>query len=184
VRVLAAVGSLALTGLGLVACEGGDVEPEPAHTAVRVGLAYDTGGPDDASINDSASAGLDLAAETYDIETRALPAPPDESEAEKYGRLMSLCEGGYSPVIAVGSGYATAFNRAAADCSTTTFAIVDAVVMASNVTSLVFAEEQGSFLVGAAAALKSQTGHVGFVGGCGYPRSRGSRRATSRAPGR
>jgi basic membrane protein A len=47
----------------------------------------------------------------------------------------------------------------------TSFAIVDSVVDLPNVASLVFAEEQGSFLVGAAAALKSQTGTVGFIGG-------------------
>src|SRR5262249_22512261 len=42
----------------------------------------------------------------------------------------------------------------------------DASVQAANLTNLVFAEEQGSFLVGAAAALKSKTHHVGFIGGC------------------
>ena len=47
----------------------------------------------------------------------------------------------------------------------TTFAIVDSVVDAPNVRSLVFAEHEGSFLVGAAAALKSKTGHIGFIGG-------------------
>ncbi len=47
----------------------------------------------------------------------------------------------------------------------TQFAIVDSVVDTPNTTSLVFAEEQGSFLVGAAAAMKSQTGKIGFIGG-------------------
>src|SRR5207302_1520633 len=47
----------------------------------------------------------------------------------------------------------------------TTYAIVDAVVDAPNVVSLTFAQEQGSFIVGAAAALKSHTGRVGFLGG-------------------
>jgi basic membrane protein A len=47
----------------------------------------------------------------------------------------------------------------------TTYAIVDGFVDAPNVKVLSFAEEQGSFLVGAAAALKSTTGHIGFIGG-------------------
>lgn len=38
-----------------------------------------------------------------------------------------------------------------------------------NVANWVFAEEQGSFLVGAAAALKSETGVIGFVGGVDMP---------------
>ena len=45
------------------------------------------------------------------------------------------------------------------------FGIVDSVVDQPNVASLTFAEEQGSFLVGAAAAPKSKTGHIGFIGG-------------------
>jgi basic membrane protein A len=58
----------------------------------------------------------------------------------------------------------------AKDCPDTKFAIIDdASVEAPNVSGLVFAEEQGSFLVGVAAALKSQTGTVGFVGGCDVP---------------
>ena len=47
----------------------------------------------------------------------------------------------------------------------TSFAIIDSVVDLPNVASLVFAENEGSFLVGAAAALKSQTGTIGFIGG-------------------
>jgi basic membrane protein A and related proteins len=60
--------------------------------------------------------------------------------------------------------------KAAAECPQTKFAIIDdSSVTAPNVAGLVFAEEQGSFLVGAAAALKSTTGTVGFVGGCDVP---------------
>ncbi|MEC9052088.1 MAG: BMP family ABC transporter substrate-binding protein, partial [Actinomycetota bacterium] len=50
------------------------------------------------------------------------------------------------------------------------FAIIDdSSVEADNVASLVFAEEQGSFLVGAAAALKTETDQIGFVGGVETP---------------
>ena len=47
----------------------------------------------------------------------------------------------------------------------THFAIVDSVVDKPNVASLTFAEEQGSYLVGAIAALQSKTGKIGFIGG-------------------
>ena len=172
IRALAVTGSLALAGMGLVAC-GGSETPEPTDTkpTVRVGLAFDIGGRGDKSFNDAAAAGLDQARSTLEIEAKDLPATLNEPEEDKYTRLMSLCrDGGYDPVIAVGFAYATALQRAAADCPNTKFAIVDdASVEAPNVTSLTFAEEEGSFLVGAAAALKSQTGHIGFVGGCAVP---------------
>ncbi len=44
------------------------------------------------------------------------------------------------------------------------FGIIDGTAEGSNVTSAVFANEQGGFLAGAAAALKSETGIVGFIG--------------------
>jgi len=107
------------------------------------------------------------------VETKELSAVANETEADKYARLKLLCQGGYNPVIAVGFVYAGAdpangpLAKAAKDCPNTKFAIIDdSSVTAANVASLVFAEEQGSYLVGAAAALKSTTGHIGFIGGC------------------
>jgi basic membrane protein A len=170
-KVLAVAGSLALMTATLVAC-GGTTEPPapPAKTKVKVGLAYDIGGRGDKSFNDAAAEGLDRAKDTLDIEIKELPATLGESEADKVTRLTTLCKGGYDPVIAVGFAYAGALKIAAAECPTVKFGIVDdASVQAPNVTSLVFAEEEGSFLVGAAAALKSQTGHIGFIGGCTVP---------------
>jgi basic membrane protein A len=157
--------------MGLVACGGSETpQVQPTKTEVKVGLAYDIGGRGDKSFNDAAAAGLEQAKATFNITPKELPAAPGESENDKYTRLMSLCQGGYNPVIAVGFAYATALGRAATDCPDTKFAIVDdASVTAPNVTSLVFAEQEGSFLVGVAAALKSQTGHVGFIGGCSVP---------------
>jgi len=65
----------------------------------------------------------------------------------------------------VGFLWGDAITTATAENPDTNFAIVDSVVDAPNAFSIVFAEEQGSFLVGAAAALKSKTGKVGFIGG-------------------
>ncbi len=77
---------------------------------------------------------------------------------------------GYNPIIAVGFKYATALQTVAAEVPNTKFAIVDdSSITLPNVTSLVFAEEQGSYLVGAAAALKSKACHIGFVGGVDVP---------------
>jgi basic membrane protein A and related proteins len=171
IRVFAALGSLTLAGMGLVACGGSETpQTQPTKTTVKVGMAYDIGGRGDKSFNDAAAKGLETAKDTFNIDVKELPAAPNEPENDKYTRLMTLCQGGYNPVIAVGFAYATSLGRAAKDCPDTKFAIVDdASQTAPNITSLVFAEEQGSFLVGAAAALKSTTGHIGFIGGCAVP---------------
>ena len=45
------------------------------------------------------------------------------------------------------------------------FAIVDTVVEKPNVTSITFKDHEGSFLVGAVAAMTTKSNKVGFVGG-------------------
>jgi basic membrane protein A len=174
---LLATAGVTIVALGMAACGGnsnnsGSGTDTGAKKSLKVGLAFDIGGKGDKSFNDAAAAGLDRVAKELKIETKALEASKDETENDKLSRLKLLCEGGYNPVVAVGFAYAGdpvtgPIASAAKACPNTKFAIVDdASVQAPNLANLVFAEEQGSFLVGAAAALKSKTGHVGFVGGC------------------
>jgi len=175
--VLAIAGS-AVIALGLSACGGNDNgggggATTPAKATVKVGMAYDIGGRGDKSFNDAAAAGLEKAKTDLNIDAKELPAAANETENDKYARLKLLCQGGYNPVIAVGFVYAGVdpangpLAKAAKDCPNTKFAIIDdASATAPNIANLVFAEEQGSYLVGAAAALKSTTGHIGFIGGC------------------
>jgi basic membrane protein A and related proteins len=176
---LLATAGVAIVALGMTACggnksdTGGGASQPPGKKTVKVGLAYDIGGRGDKSFNDAAAAGLEKAKTDLDVQAKELEAKLNETENDKYSRLKLLCDNGYNPVIAVGFVYAGVdpktgpLARAAKDCPNTKFAIIDdASATAGNIANLVFAEEQGSFLVGAAAALKSQTGHVGFVGGC------------------
>ncbi|HHC07487.1 MAG TPA: BMP family ABC transporter substrate-binding protein [Actinobacteria bacterium] len=135
----------------------------PPAEPVKVGMAYDIGGRGDKSFNDSAAAGLDKAKADFGIEAKELePSAGGENREEN---LRLLAEAGYNPVFAIGFAFAEAVDRAAQDFPETTFAIVDSVVEQPNVLSLVFAEHEGSALVGAAAALKSETGKIGFIGG-------------------
>jgi basic membrane protein A len=169
VRLAAA---LAAASLGLMACgsndadSGTDTAAESAAPAtdVKVGLAYDVGGRGDRSFNDSAAAGLDKAKEELGVEAQELS--PNAQGTDRGDNLRSLAEEGFNPVFAVGFAYAEELPDIAADFPDTTFFIIDDnTVEADNVKGLVFAEEQGSFLVGAAAALKSTTDNVGFIGG-------------------
>nr|WP_260408600.1 BMP family ABC transporter substrate-binding protein [Planomonospora venezuelensis] len=136
---------------------------------VRVGLAFDQGGRGDKSFNDAAAAGLDRAKKELEVDGREVTLS-EETEEERAARLRELAEEGRNPVIAVGFLYAGAVRTVAAEFPGTTFAIVDDdSFSAPNVVSLVFAEEQGSYLTGAAAALKSRSGRVGFIGGVRIP---------------
>ncbi|RSM54185.1 BMP family protein [Amycolatopsis sp. WAC 01376] len=137
---------------------------------LKVALAFDVGGRGDASFNDSAAAGTDKAKAELGVTTvTESTAAATEDEAAKSQRLDQLASQGFSPIIAVGFAYANAVKAVAPKYPNTKFAIVDESVEAPNVTSLVFAEEQGSFLAGVAAAYKSKKCHVGFVGGVNTP---------------
>jgi basic membrane protein A and related proteins len=170
----ALVGALSLTACGDDSSSGTGTGNtgggSSASSDLKVGLAYDIGGRGDKSFNDSAAAGLDKAKSELGIETKELSATKGETDADKEQRLRLLAQGGFNPVIGIGFAYATALGKVAKDFPNTKFAIVDdASITLPNVTPLVFAENEGSFLVGAAAALKSKTGNVGYIGGCLVP---------------
>jgi basic membrane protein A and related proteins len=182
-RKIASVLTVGILALGATACgddsdsgsdsggsAGGD-ESTSASSDIKVGMAYDVGGRGDQSFNDSAAAGLDKAKKDFGMDADESEATDGEAESAREERLVTFAEAGYDPIIAVGFAYAESVGKVAAQYPDTHFAIIDDSSLADtpNVASLVFAEEQGSFLVGAAAALKSEAGHIGFVGGVETP---------------
>jgi basic membrane protein A len=151
---------------------GGSGSDSSASSDLQIGLAYDTGGRGDKSFNDSAYAGVEAAIEAAggDTEEDIEEVSPNDDGSDRAEILAQLAEAGYNPVIAVGFAYDDTIAEVAADYPDTTFAQVDGSVdspefKGDNVTGLLFAEEQGSFLAGVAAALKTTTNQVGFVGG-------------------
>ncbi len=181
-RKLASVLTVGILALGATAC-GGDDDTDSgddsgtddnttaATSDIKVGMAYDVGGRGDQSFNDSAAAGLDQAKEEFGLDGEESEAEDGEAETAREERLRTFADAGYDPIIAVGFAYAGSVGKVAAEYPDVHFAIIDDSSLADvpNVASLVFAEEQGSFLVGAAAALKSEAGHIGFVGGVQVP---------------
>jgi len=166
---LAAV--LAMAALSVAACgDSGSGGGGDSKKTVKVGLAYDIGGRGDRSFNDAAAAGLDKVKSDLNIDSKELSATQGEAEAAKETRLKLLAQGGYNPVIAVGFAYAPSLKKVAPQFPNTKFGLIDSAdTTAPNITNLLFAEQEGSFLVGAAAALKSKTKNVGFIGGVQVP---------------
>jgi basic membrane protein A len=165
------IAALALvTAFGLVAAScGSDSSSSSNDTSAsgggpKVGVAFDTGGRGDGTFNDSAARGADKAKSD-------LGATVDELEAtsaeDRKPNLETLTKNGDNPVIAVGFAFGDGLAEVAKANPNTSYAIVDGFIADAppNVTFLGFAEQEGSFLVGAAAALKSKTGHIGFIGG-------------------
>jgi basic membrane protein A and related proteins len=152
------------SGSGGAATSGGS----SASGGLKVGMAYDVGGRGDQSFNDAAAAGLDKAVKELGVTSKEAAATNGEAESARQERLQQLIDAGYTNVVAVGFAYAKSVGAAAKANPNVKFAIVDDASADSagpNVDQITFAEEQGSFLVGAAAALKSKASHIGFVGG-------------------
>ncbi|HET8988326.1 MAG TPA: BMP family ABC transporter substrate-binding protein [Humibacillus sp.] len=170
---------VAAAALGLAACGSSTPEtPAGSNTAAGtsaatgkklvVGIAYGVGGRGDQSFNASAAAGLDKAKADLGVEFKEATQVNGESQAATEERLQQFVDAGATHVIGVGFAYAKALGKVAKANPDVKFAIIDdasADSAGANVAQLTFAEEQGSFLVGAAAALKSKTNQVGFVGG-------------------
>ncbi len=166
-RVAVGVASLALaaTACGGTSSEGGDGGGDDKGLAI----AYDVGGKGDQSFNDAAYAGLEKAKQEFGYKTADIEPTDGETDADKEQRLTSLAKQGYNPVIGVGFAYGPAMKAVAAKYPDTTFGIVDSVVEGKNVASLVFAENEASYLAGVAAAKATKTKTVGFVGGVDVP---------------
>jgi basic membrane protein A len=133
-------------------------------------MAYDVGGRGDKSFNDLAAAGLDKAKTDLGVQTKELAATQGESEQAKESRLTLLATQGYNPIVAVGFAYATAVGKVIPNFPKTNFALIDDdSVKGPNLESLLFTENESSFLVGVAAALATKTKNVGFIGGVNEP---------------
>ncbi|MGZ8719249.1 MAG: BMP family lipoprotein [Aeromicrobium sp.] len=176
-KVTAALGAVALV-LAASGCakketdtnDGAKSDCVAKDAKKKVGMAFDVGGRGDQSFNDSAAKGLDDAACEFGFTAKTAEAQDGEAESAREGRLRQLSDAGYNPVIAVGFAYSGSVAKVAKEYPKVNFAIIDDEVAAGdNIANLVFAEEQGSFLVGAAAALKSKAKHIGFVGGVEVP---------------
>ncbi len=161
---------LILIGALSVGCSPSErVESVKAGTAkaLKVGIVFDSGGRGDKSFNDSAWAGVQRAQKELGIE--APKAVDSKFEKDYETNLTALADQGCDLVVAVGLSQSNALNSVAPKYPAIKFAIVDSEVKLPNVRSLLFTEEQGSFLAGYVAAMVSKTGKLGFVGGKSMP---------------
>ena len=129
-------------------------------------IIYDLGGKFDKSFNEAAYKGMEQWKKESGKKYLEFEVT-NESQREQSVRRMA--EKGASPIISVGFSQASAVEKIAKEFPKLNFVIVDMVVDLPNVQSVVFKEQEGSFLVGTMAALASKTGKVGFVGGMDIP---------------
>jgi len=129
-------------------------------------IVYDMGGKFDKSFNEAAYQG----AERWKKETgKAYLDFEIANEAQREQAMRRMAERGANPVIGVGFSQASSIEKISKEFPKLQFVVIDSVVKQPNVESIVFKEQEGSFLVGMMAAMASKTGKVGFVGGMDIP---------------
>ena len=172
------VGAL-LVGLALVAaaCGGGDDSGDGdtgggggGGEAKKVGVVYDIGGRGDKSFNDSAFAGLQAAEKEQGDKVQVKDVEPNPDGSNRKELLDGLADEGYGLIFGVGFLFSEDIAKSATENPDTQYAVIDGfddlcTQEGKNLLCIGFQEEQGSFLVGAAAALKTKSNTVGFVGG-------------------
>ena len=134
--------------------------------AQQPAVIFDMGGKFDKSFNQAGYQG----AEQWKKESGKTYLEFEISnDTQRVQAIRRMAERGASPIISIGFAQASALQQVAKDFPKTQFAIIDAKVDLPNVQSLLFKEHEGSYVVGAMAALVSKTGKVGFVGGMDIP---------------
>ena len=129
-------------------------------------VVFDMGGKFDKSFNEAAYNGI----EKWKKETgKKYLSFEITNESQREQAIRRMAERGASPIIGIGFGQASSIEKVAKEFPKLQFAIIDMVVDLPNVQSVVFKEQEGSFLVGTIAAMASKTGKVGFVGGMDIP---------------
>ena len=154
-RVAARPALAALAALAFAAPAGAD----PA-------VIYDMGGKFDKSFNEAAYRGL----QQYKKDTGKSALEFEiTNETQREQAMRRMAERGANPIVATGFSQGAVVDKVAKDFPKINFTVIDTEVKRPNVQSVMFKEQEGSFLVGMIAALTSKTGKVGFIGGMDIP---------------
>ena len=152
------VAALAAIGLAMA----GTAQAEDFTPAV----VFDMGGKFDKSFNEAAFNGAEKFKADTGVQYREFEVTNPSMREQA---LRNMARRGAQVVVAMGFAQAAAVETVAQEFPETKFTLIDMVVDLPNVQSVIFKEHEGSFLVGMAAAMASQTGKVGFVGGMDIP---------------
>ena len=175
-RLLTLLGVLLVAHVALLFVRPRGASSAQTSDAIDVGIVFDVGGRGDKSFNDGAYLGSERAVRQLGAHVRFIE-PGEGSDREAGLRLLAA--EGMDIVIGVGFIFTDDLTQLAKEYPKTKFAGVDYAINTDaqgnpippppNLAALKFREEQGSFLVGALAALVGGSKRVGFIGGMDIP---------------
>ena len=134
---------------------------------IKPAVIYDMGGKFDKSFNEGVYNGVKKFTDETGIDVMEFEVT---NETQREQAMRRMAERGATVILGVGFAQADAISKVAAEYPDKQFSIIDVSWLdAPNLRQYSFKEHEGSYLVGVAAALASETGKVGFVGGMDIP---------------
>ncbi|HEY8463495.1 MAG TPA: BMP family ABC transporter substrate-binding protein [Bacillota bacterium] len=132
----------------------------------RVAMITDVGGLGDKSFNDAAYDGLKKLQKNLGAEIKVI----ESKKMEDYvPNLKSLADQKFDLIWAIGFLTKSSMEEVAKMYPNQKFGMIDDFIALPNVVSVLFKEEEGSFLVGVIAGTDSKKGTVGYIGGMDFP---------------
>ncbi|USX26008.1 BMP family ABC transporter substrate-binding protein [Oxalobacteraceae bacterium OTU3CINTB1] len=132
----------------------------------KLAIVYDAGGKFDKSFNQSAFEGASRFKKETNINFTEVQASSD-TQAEQV--LRGLARKNMDLIASIGFAQQSAVQKVAKEFPKVRFVLIDGVAQGANINSITFKEEEGSYLVGVAAAMASKTKKLGFIGGVDIP---------------
>ena len=145
-------------------------EPANDFAGKKVGMVTDSGTITDKSFNQGTWEGILLAVEEFGVAEKYLQ-PGGETTDDYLTEIANLVESDHEIIITPGFKFGEAIAIAQEEYPDVHFVLLDAApeMTAENTVSVFFAEHEAGFLAGVAAALQSETGKIGFIGGMEIP---------------
>jgi len=136
-----------------------------------IAMVTDVGGIDDKSFNQLAWEGIEKFGKDNGLKKGdgGYDYLQSAGNADYTTNLNSLARRNFDIVYGIGFLMEQPIATIAGQKPENHFALIDSVVEAPNVASVMFKEQEGSYLAGVAAALMSKSKKIGFVGGMEIP---------------
>ncbi len=152
------------TLLGALATTFTGVQAEDVSSVVMV---TDIGGVDDKSFNQSAWEGIQQYGEENGLErgSNGYDYIQSDSDSDFINNLNTAMQADFDLIFGIGYKLEPAINQLAQQFPDEQFVIVDGQSDVDNVATIGFKDHEAAFLAGVAAAMTTETNHVGFVGG-------------------
>lgn len=177
-RVIALLMVVMVVGLMIAGCS-----QAAEATKTKVGMVTDSGTIDDKSFNQGTWEGI----KKYESDNGTIEAtyqqPDNEAETDYLNAISDLVDNGYNIIVTPGYKFETAIYKAQDQYTDTKFILIDGAPndgdystdagptykTGDNTVAIFFNEHEAGFLVGVAAALSTETGKLGFIGGMEIP---------------